>query len=194
MAAISRAKANREARRRAQFAKFRNVYLNLIPLVDTFVSIVFFALVTQTLGEVAPVMSGVTLPEVGEIGGVAEGRVTVAVSSKPAQISIGDRVVMSVREAASAQSNIAGQPLVIPALYTALRVTADSVRTARNLSADESVTSPLAIQGDRTMRYDLLSRIMHTARMAGFRQLQLQLKHREGDAAAPAPVALNGTR
>lgn len=194
MAAISRAKANREARRRAQFAKFRNVYLNLIPLVDTFVSIVFFALVTQTLGEVAPVMKGVTLPEVSGIGGIAEGRVTIAVSSNPAQVSVGDQVVMSVREAASARSNIANQPLVIPALYTALRVQADSVRRLLAVGADESIPTPLAIQGDRTMRYDLLSRIMHTARMAGFRQLQLQLKQREGDVAAPGPVALNGIR
>jgi len=34
---------------------------------------------------------------------------------------------------------------------------------------------PLAIQADRTMRYDLLSRVMQTARLAGFRNLTLQV-------------------
>src|SRR5207245_762684 len=40
---VSRAKMAREARRVQQFAKFRNVSLNLVPLVDTLVSVVFFA-------------------------------------------------------------------------------------------------------------------------------------------------------
>jgi len=38
----NRARAARLARRAAQFNKFRLVQLNLVPLVDTFVSVVFF--------------------------------------------------------------------------------------------------------------------------------------------------------
>ena len=48
--------------------------------------------------------------------------------------------------------------------------------------SDQPVDAMLAIQGDRSMRYDLLSRIMQTARMAGFRNLSLQVR-RVGDAA-----------
>ena len=59
---MSRSREMRSARRAAQFAKFRIVELNLVPLVDTFVSIVFFALTTATVGELAPVVPGVTLP------------------------------------------------------------------------------------------------------------------------------------
>ena len=43
---VSRARMARESRRGAQFAKFKLAELNLVPLVDTLVSIVFFALVT----------------------------------------------------------------------------------------------------------------------------------------------------
>jgi hypothetical protein len=37
----NRARAARLARRAAQFSKFRLIQLNLVPLVDTFVSVVF---------------------------------------------------------------------------------------------------------------------------------------------------------
>jgi biopolymer transport protein ExbD len=82
---------------------------------------------------------------------------------------------MSTFEAAQAQSNDPAQPLVIPALYAALRAKADSIRTVRALPASQSIDAPLAIQADRTMRYDLLSRVMQTARVAGFRNLTLQV-------------------
>ena len=59
---MSRGRDARMARRAAQFAKFRLTELNLIPLVDTFVSIVFFALTTATVGELSPVVPGVRLP------------------------------------------------------------------------------------------------------------------------------------
>ena len=52
----NRARAARLARRAAQFNKFRLIQLNLVPLVDTFVSVVFFTLVTATVGELAPVV------------------------------------------------------------------------------------------------------------------------------------------
>ena len=60
---MNRGRDARAARRAAQFAKFRITELNLVPLVDTFVSIVFFALTSATVGELAPIVSGVRLPE-----------------------------------------------------------------------------------------------------------------------------------
>jgi hypothetical protein len=36
-------------------------------------------------------------------------------------------------------------------------------------SDGQSIDAPLRIQADRTMRYDLLSRVMQTRRVAGFR-------------------------
>ncbi|HVE78638.1 MAG TPA: biopolymer transporter ExbD [Gemmatimonadaceae bacterium] len=175
----TRARAMREARRAAQFSKFRLIQLNLIPLVDTFVSIVFFALTTQTLGEVAPVARGVTLPS-STIAHATTGQLTLAIASSPAQISLGDQRILSVQEAAAAVSNDPRQPLLVPALYAALKSAADSIRGAERLPADQSVTTILAIQGDRTMRYDLLARVMHSARLAGFRRLTLQVMRDEG--------------
>jgi biopolymer transport protein ExbD len=182
----SRAQLMRETRRAQQFAKFRLVHLNLVPLVDTFVSIVFFALTTATVGELAPIANGVTLPEAG-VGAPAHQQLTLAVASSPANIVFNGQPVMSVAQAASAQSNYPGQPLAIPALFATLKATADSIRQADKVAADESVETPLAIQGDRTMRYDMLSRILQTARLAGFKNVTLQVK-RAGvsDDAAPS--------
>lgn len=172
MAKSNRLKESREARRGAQFAKFKMVELNLVPLVDTLVSIVFFALVTAVVGELAPVVAGVTLPE-SSVGGNALQQLTLGIG---AQVTLASTPVMSTVDAAQAQSNIPGQPLAIPQLYAALKQKADSIRTVRNTPATDPVDQVLAIQGDKTMHYDLLSRIMQTARLAGFKNISLQVK------------------
>ena len=168
---MSRAREARAARRAAQFAKFRMHQLNLIPLVDTFVAIVFFALTTSTVGELAPVVAGVNLPE-SRVGAVAHQQLTLGIGG---QITLGEEAIMSTADAASAASNDPTQPLLIPRLHNRLRVLADSIRREKNLSRDQSVDVPLAVQGDKTMRYDLLARVMQTARLAGFRAISLQV-------------------
>lgn len=180
---VSRARLARESRRAAQFAKFRMVELNLVPLVDTFVSIVFFALTTATVGELAPVVKGVNLPESG-VGREAMRELTVGVGS---QVVVAGRPIMATNQAAASRSNDPAQPLVIPELYAALKASADSIRQATKTPADQSVTTKLAIQGDRTMRYDLLSRVLQTARLAGFRNVSLQV-HRTGMEAGATPT------
>lgn len=174
----NRARAARLARRAAQFNKFRLIQLNLVPLVDTFVSVVFFTLVTATVGELAPVVSGVNLPE-SRIGQPALQQITLGIGP---QVTLAGRPVMSTLEAAQARSTDPAQPLVIPPLYAALRAKADSIRALRRIPSGQSIDAPLAIQADRTMRYDLLSRVMQTARVAGFRNLTLQVS-RVADAA-----------
>ena len=183
MLGTSRAKAAREARRGAQFAKFRLTELNLVPLVDTFVSIVFFALTTAAVGELAPVVKGVSLPE-SSVGQAAMRGLTLGIGP---QVVFAGKPVMSTAAAARAQSNNPAQPLLIPELYTVLRAAADSVRQSENTPSDQSVKASLAVQGDKSMRYDLLSRVLLTARMAGFRNVSLQV-HRTGsfDDAQPA--------
>lgn len=177
----SRARAAREMRRTQQFAKFRMVELNLVPLVDTFVSIVFFALTTQTLGELAPLVPGVNLPA-SKVGSSASHEITLGIASKPAELTLAGTRVMTVQAAAAAASNIPNEPLIIPQLYTALRVTADSIRKANDIPADQSVNATLAVQGDKGMRYDLLARVLQTARRAGFRNVSLQVMKAGGDA------------
>ena len=169
--AHTRGKARRDARRIQQFQKFKLNYLNLVPLVDTFVSIVFFSLATQVAGDVTPVVPGVTLPE-SRVGAFAMAQITVGIG---AQITMEGTQVMSSAEAARAQSDNPREPLLIPQLYSVLRVRADSIRRVNNVPANNPVLVPLAIQGDRTMRYDLLSRVMQTARLAGFRNVNLQV-------------------
>ena len=95
--------------------------------------------------------------------------------------------IMGTVEAAQSVSNDPRQPLLIPQLYAAIKATGDSIRAAHSVAADQPVDVPLAIQGDKSMRYDLLARLMQTIRMAGFKDISLQVK-RVGapDGAAPA--------
>ncbi len=169
----NRARAARLARRAAQFNKFRLIQLNLVPLVDTFVSVVFFTLVTATVGELAPVVRGINLPE-SRIGQPALQQITLGIGP---QVTLAGRPVMSTLDAAQARSDNPAQPLLIPSLYAALRAKADSIRALRRIPTGQSIDAPLAIQADRTMRYDLLARVMQTARVAGFNNLTLQVSH-----------------
>ena len=170
-----RARALREGRRRAMFQKFGLVQLNLIPLVDTFVAIVFFSLTAATVGDLAPILNGVTLPQ-ARVGAPAHQELTLGVSSRPGAIVFNGRNLMSVSAAATATSNVPDQPLVVPQLYAVLKTAVDSIRNVNGTSANESVTTPLAIQGDKAMRYDLLQRLLQTARLAGFRNVTLQVQ------------------
>lgn len=179
---MSRAREARAARRAAQFSKFHLTQLNLVPLVDTFVSIVFFALTTSTVGALSPVVPGVRLPD-SRVGAPAFQQITLGVG---AQVTLGGRPVMSTADAARARSTNPQQPLLIPALYTALSRLGDSLRVARRVPAGEPVGLPLAIQGDRTMRYALLARMMQTARLAGFRDISLQVNRTGTESAVPA--------
>jgi biopolymer transport protein ExbD len=171
--------------RAAQFAKFRISELNLVPLVDTFVSIVFFALTTATVGELSPVIPGIRLPE-AQAESAAHQQLTLGIGP---QVTLGGRSVMSTVDAARARSNEASQPLLIPPLYDALHQAADSIRTQKRVGKGAPLEVPLAIQGDRSMRYDLLARVMQTARLAGFKNLSLQVSRTETSAAPAAGTA-----
>ena len=169
---MSRVRDMRAVRRAQQFGKFRVTQLNLVPLVDTFVSIVFFALTTATVGELAPVVPGVTLPE-SSVGTPALSQLTLGIG---ATVTLGNRPVMNTADAAAELSDDARRPLKVPTLYRAMKSLADSLRAAQGVGADGAIKVSLAIQGDRTMRYDLLSRFMQTARLAGFTRLSLQVQ------------------
>jgi biopolymer transport protein ExbD len=84
---------------------------------------------------------------------------------------------------------VPNEPLIIPELYNQLRVTADSIRKANDIPADQSVTTTLAVQGDKGMRYDLLARVLQTARRAGFKNVSLQVMKTGGDQAAATQQA-----
>ena len=88
-------------RRARHFRKFGVTELNLVPLVDTFVSIVFFALTTTTVGELAPVSPGVTLPQ-ADVGTTALSRLTLGIGPN---VTIANRPVMSTAEAARSVSD-----------------------------------------------------------------------------------------
>ncbi len=172
----NRTRDSRAARRAQQFSKFKVSQLNLVPLVDTFVSIVFFSLTTATVGELAPVVPGVTLPET-TVGTPALAQLTLGIG---ATVTLANRPIMSTLDAAAELSNDPRYPLKVPTLYRAMKTLADSLRQARGVSKDADLKVALAIQGDRTMRYDLLSRFMATARLAGFTYLSLEVQRVAG--------------
>jgi biopolymer transport protein ExbD len=166
------------------FHKFRLTELNLVPLVDTFVSIVFFSLTTQTLGEMSPMVNGVSLPS-SRVGAPSPTEITLGIASRPAEVTLSGHRVMTVQAAAQSTSDVPNEPLIIPTLYTALHITADSIRKANDVPANQSVDATLAVQADKGMRYDLLARVLQTARKAGFKNVSLQVLKTGNDAAAP---------
>ncbi|HUO51022.1 MAG TPA: biopolymer transporter ExbD [Gemmatimonadaceae bacterium] len=170
----------RAERRAAQFAKFRITELNLVPLVDTFVSIVFFALTSATVGELAPVVTGVRLPE-ASVGAAALQQLTLGIGR---DITLSGAVVMGTVDAAQSQSTDPSQPLLIPKLYSALKEASDSIRRAQGVAPGQPLEIPIAIQGDKSMRYDLLARMMQTLRLAGFKNISLQVVRAGSEAAA----------
>jgi biopolymer transport protein ExbD len=177
---MSRGKDARSERRAAQFAKFRITELNLVPLVDTFVSIVFFALTSATVGELAPVVSGVRLPD-ASVGAPALQQLTLGIGR---DITLSNNLVMGTVEAAQSVSNDPAQPLLIPKLYVVLKAAADSIKAAHGLPADQPADSPIAIQADKSMRYDLLARMMQTLRTAGFKNISLHVVRTGSETAA----------
>ena len=172
----SRAAVAREARRAQMFARFRHTELNLVPLVDTFVSIVFFALTAAAVGELMPVARGVTLPR-SRVGNTAVQQLTVGVT--PAAVTFGGQ---PVAEGGEGDAAAAARGETMPALAATLRAAADSVRARRGLAAGAPVPVPLAIHGDRLVRYARLARVMRTARAAGFQEISLQVERVEGAA------------
>jgi len=182
---MSRGKDARSERRAAQFAKFRITELNLVPLVDTFVSIVFFALTSATVGELAPVVAGVRLPD-ASVGAPALQQLTLGVGR---DITLSGTLVMGTVEAAQSVSNDPSQPLLIPRLYASLKQAADSIKTAHGIAADQPADATIAIQADKSMRYDLLARMMQTLRMAGFKNISLHVNRTGTEAAAAADAA-----
>ena len=182
---MSRGKDARSERRAAQFAKFRITELNLVPLVDTFVSIVFFALTSVTVGELAPVVAGVRLPD-ANVGAPALQQLTLGVGR---DITLGGTTIMGTVEAAQSVSNDPAQPLLIPRLFTALKQASDSIKTAHGIAADQPADATIAVQADKSMRYDLLARIMQCLRSAGFKNVSLHVNRTGTEAAAAADAA-----
>src|SRR6185437_3393623 len=106
------------------------------------------------------------------VGQVALSQLTLGIG---AQVTLSGHPLMSTVDAARARATDPRQPLVIPQLFSALKTAADSVRGSKRIAADSSLDTPLAIQGDSSMHYDLLARVMQTARMAGFKNISLQV-------------------
>lgn len=177
---MSRARDIRADRRARTFASFKPTQLNLIPLVDTFVSIVFFSLTTASVAELAPVVPGVRLPE-ATLPSPALAQLTLGIG---AQVSLAGRPLVATVDAARAVSDDPRDPLVIPAVRDALAAFRDSVRAAAPRGVPVGGSLPLAIQADRTIRYDLLSRFLQSARVAGFRNISLQVRRPD---AVPSP-------
>ncbi len=119
---------------------------------------------------------GVRLPE-AHVGTAALQQLTLGIGR---QVTLGGRPVMNTVDAAQAQSNVPVQPLMIPPLYNAIKGGGLDPHGDTRSTADQPLDVPLAIQGDKSMRYDLLARMMQTARLAGFRNLSLQVSKQEG--------------
>lgn len=147
------------------------------PLIDIFIAIVFFLMVGMTAGgEFVSVNPDVELPH--STGEDASDELTVAISTD--RILIGGEPVMSVQEAMASAS--ASEPYLIPQLFEQLRVVRDDIEAT--LQEDETFRGVLAIQGDRKIPYAVLSRVMYSARKAGFSAFNLHVVSEQASSGA----------
>lgn len=155
------------------------------PLIDIFLAVVFFLMVgfTQS-GQVVSVTDGVELPT--STGIPAQEELTVGIS--PDRISIGGEPLLSVNDAMA--SGPGSEPYLIPLLYEELlSIRRDIEATA---GPDERIRGVLAIQGDQEIPYAVLSRVMYSARKAGFQGFNLHVNQDES-AGGPAEAATGAT-
>lgn len=154
------------------------------PLIDIFIAIVFFLMVTMRAGGgFVSVVPAVELPS--STGAPAEEELTVAVS--PDRILLGGEPLMSVEEALG--SARPSEPYLIPELHRSLREVREEI--SASLAEGESFRGTLAVQADRRIPYAVLSRILYSARKAGFRAFHLHVTEDEGRVAADGPPGGN---
>lgn len=147
------------------------------PLIDIFIAIVFFLMVGMTAGGgFVSVTPDVELPR--STGEDASDELTVAISTD--RIFVGGEPVMSVQEAMASAD--ASEPYLIPELFEQLRKVRGDVETT--LQEDETFRGVLAIQGDREIPYAVLSRVMYSARKAGFDAFNLHVISEQAGPAA----------
>jgi biopolymer transport protein TolR len=143
-------------------SKDRTASLNMISLMDIFTILVFFLLVNATSSEVLPTPRNITLPSASSEQLPRKNLVIVINNSEitlqGARVAWVDKVLNEERQ-------------TIESLFLALKAKAGKVE-------DITDTQGVTIMADKTVPYDLVKKVMLTARGANFTNISFAVNQK----------------
>lgn len=156
---------------RAEEGRKREARLMLVSLIDTFVILVVFLFQNFSAeGDIMSIAPDLTLPE-------------ARVENKPTQsviVAVTNRsVVVEGKKVAEADEALKDADLVIDGLYEEMVRIADLKRAIAELDEEKQFRGEVIIQGDKSITFELLKRVMYTCGRAEYGEISLAvLKNR----------------
>lgn len=164
--------ASRKQAVRARLEKLNKpFYLNLTSMVDMFTILLVFLLLTFSVTDVAfSPPKGVVLP--GSVS-TRVPSVLVKIAVSPDQISVEEKAVVNLQKGRVRPEDVQG--LVIFPLYRELKAIVDSKK-----QGDAPFEKKIILQGDRTIPFSTLKRILFTAGQAEFEGFRFMTQQKAG--------------
>ena len=143
-------------------SKDRIASLNMVSLMDIFTILVFFLLVNATSAEVLPTPKNITLPSAS----------SEQLPRKNLVITINDSdILLHGTPVARVDEVMASERKTIETLFLALQAKAETV-------TDLTDTQGVTIMADKTVPYDLVKKVMLTARGANFSNISFAVNQK----------------
>jgi biopolymer transport protein ExbD len=160
--------------------------LNLTPMIDMFVMMVIFLLMTfSASGEIIMVQKDLKLPDATQFSQLEQAKV-IAITSPEGDprggvVTLDGREVATVRELAESES----PDWKIPRLSEGLEETKHTCKLMHPDDADVTC-SFVIVQCDKKIEFKVLKKIMYSAGLAGYTNINFAIKERGGGGEAPA--------
>jgi biopolymer transport protein ExbD len=162
---------NIRMKERAEEGRKREVRLMLVSLIDTFVILCVFLFQNFSAeGDIMSIAPDLTLPE-ARVENKPTQSVIVAVTNKS--------VVVEGKKVADADEALKAPDLVINGLYQEMVRIATLKRAIAELDEGREFRGEVIIQGDKSITFELLKRVMYTCGRAEYGEISLAvLKNR----------------
>lgn len=168
----------------------RSVYanLNLTPMIDMFVMMVIFLLMTfSASGEILMIQKDVKLPDATQFTALEQANVIAVTSpegdARGGVVTLDGRDVATVRELAESES----PDWKIPRLTEELETFKHNCKLLHPDDAD-TVCTFVIIQADKKVEFKVMKKIMYSAGLAGYSNINFAVKERGGGGGAPPPA------
>jgi biopolymer transport protein ExbD len=164
----------------------KSVYatLNLTPMIDMFVMIVIFLLMTfSASGEIIMVSKDIKLPDATQFAELERSNVIAITSpegdTRAGVVTLDGREVVSVRELVESES----PDWKIPRLTEDLETNKHNCKLLHPDDADTMCTFVI-VQSDKKVEFKALKKIMYSAGLAGYSNISFAVKEKGGGPAA----------
>ena len=168
----------------------RSLYasLNLTPMIDMFVMMVIFLLMTfSASGEIIMIQKDLKLPDATQFSQLEQAKV-IAITSPEGDprggvVTLDGREVATVRELAESES----PDWKIARLSEGLEESKHTCKLMHPDDADQQC-SFVIVQCDKKIEFKVLKKVMYSAGLAGYANVNFAIKERGGGGAPPPPA------